>query len=250
MTGIILSDAGLLVQGLSRGGARWIKEVIPPPSPSKRVLADLYRKWFLIGSLIRFSVSGNIGVLFFYIIERFLYYRLCGISNLPVIVEEYKDSVSYFFGYLIQIVTQHLLNAFLVYGLDTIDTREKYFKTLLAQFSVYGLSLVGSTIMNLVLLNSGMERSTAFFATLIVFAVVNYFLIEWAVRKTTASTETKAYKGRSSLQRIQRGGSMPPPALFGVTKDWTRTTVIFNPDVPVNSEKVNKSRLALLNKQL
>jgi hypothetical protein len=258
MTGIILSNSDLLIQGISRGGARWFKEAIPPPSPSRRVLADLYKKWFLIGSLIRFSVSGNIGVLFFYIIERFIYHQLCQISSLPVIIEEYKDSVSYFSGYLLQIVSQHLLNAFLVYGLDTIDTKEKYIKTLVGQFSVYGLSLVGSTILNLFLLSSGMERNTAFFSTMIVFAVVNYFLIQWVVHKTAASVSEKGissstkkgYKTSAPLQRIQRGGSLSPPPLFGVTKPPRERTIILNPGVPVNADTVNESRLSLIKKQI
>jgi hypothetical protein len=258
MTGIILSNSDLLIQGISRGGARWFKEAIPPPLPPKRVLADLYKKWFLISSLIRFSVSGNLGVICFYVIERFIYHQLCQISSLPVIIEEYKDSVSYFVGYLIQIVSQHLLNALLVYGLDTIDTREKYIKTLLAQFSVYGFSLVGSTILNLFLLSSGMERNTAFFSTMIAFAVVNYFLIQYVVHKTTtsisekvvASATKKGYKMSASLQKIQRGGSLSPPPLFGVTKPLPERTIILNPDVPVNADTVNKSRLSFIKKQM
>lgn len=233
MKGIVfVPNSTPLVQEISRGGARIFREsAVPVPAPSKGLLVELYERWFLINQLIRFSVSGNLGVICFYIIERLLYHQLCQISSLPDILEEYKDSVSYFFGYLIQIVTQHLLNAALVYGLDTIDTREKYFKTLLGQFSVYGFSLFGSTILNLVLLQNGIDRNTSFFATMILFAIVNYFMIQWVVQRATAAiyekdmiARKKGYTSpndknsrnkRTVLPRVSRGGATKSRTWFG-----------------------------------
>jgi hypothetical protein len=54
---------------------------------------------------------------------------------LPPVVKEYMDSVSFFFAYVLQVIPQHWLHAYLVYGMDTIDTRQKYFTTLLGCYS-------------------------------------------------------------------------------------------------------------------
>jgi putative flippase GtrA len=216
-----------------RGGA---PRAFAPPSRTRRNPAisqksNLYQKWFLIPSLARFSVSGNIGTLCFYFIERFLYSCLLKHEeSLPVVMNEYKDSISYFFGYLIQIVTQHLLNALLVYGLDTIDTYKKYIATLVAQFAVYGSSLVGSTLLNMVLLQTGMERTRAFFVTMIVFAAVNYVLINWVVQKQKSKDDSI---NRTKLR--SRGGGMG---------------ILFTPDRSVDSNRVNQqTRLAFFLKR-
>ncbi|KAL3944984.1 MAG: hypothetical protein SGBAC_000960 [Bacillariaceae sp.] len=256
---VFVPSSSTLVQEISRGGSLLFREsAVPAPAPSRSLLVELYARWFQVSSLIRFSVSGNLGVVFFYIIERMLYFQLCQVSNLPEILEEYKDSVSYFFGYLVQIVTQHLLNAALVYGLDTIDTREKYLKTLAGQFSVYGFSLVGSTILNLVLLRYGIDRNTAFFATMILFAVVNYFMIQWVVQKATAAIYEKdmvaarkkgyrpppndknARNKRTVLPRVSRGGGTKSRFWFGrIFRRQKRRE--YNPRDGVDSDVVNES---------
>ncbi len=51
------------------------------------------------------------------------------------ILKKNKESISFFFSYLIQIVAQHFLNAFFVYGLESISTREKYVNTLVLTYS-------------------------------------------------------------------------------------------------------------------
>lgn len=228
MSSIVISaPSAFLIQGVARGGARIFSKGVPPPPPPSR-LSDLYQKWFTIPSLARFSVSGNIGTLCFYFIERFIYNWLCQQPSLPAFAQEFKDSISYFLGYLLQIVSQHLLNALLVYGLDTINTKKKYYSTLLAQFAVYGFSLVGSTILNYALLQTGMDRTKAFFATMILFAFVNYALINWSVQK---SAILKTDKRKTT--NIPRGGR-----------------IYFNPGRPVNAERVNQTRLAFVtNKQ-
>ena len=50
-------------------------------------------------------------------------------------LEKNKESISFFLSYLIQIFAQHFLNAFFVYGLNSIGTKEKYFHTLLLTYS-------------------------------------------------------------------------------------------------------------------
>ncbi|CAJ1936293.1 unnamed protein product [Cylindrotheca closterium] len=262
---VFIPSSSTLVQGINRGGALLFREssAVPATAPSRSLLVELYKRWFQISSLIRFSVSGNIGVVCFYIIERMLYAQLCQIDGLPDILEEYKDSVSYFFGYLLQIFTQHLLNATLVYGLDTIDTREKYLKTLIGQFSVYGFSLFGSTILNLALLRYGIDRNTSFFTTMILFAIVNYFLIQWVVQRATAAAYEKdmaarkkgytllpnnnnknARNKRTVLQRVSRGGATESRSWFG--RIFRRQRREYNSGEEVDRDEVNESCVAFV----
>jgi hypothetical protein len=50
-------------------------------------------------------------------------------------LQKNKESISFFISYLIQILAQHFLNAFFVYGLDSIDTKDKYISTLVVTYS-------------------------------------------------------------------------------------------------------------------
>ena len=243
MTLIVVSPTSdLLVREISRGGARFVQNSTPTTSSSNTKVtgsaAELYAKWFQISSLVRFCVSGNLGNLCFYLIERLVYYQLCQIKSLPSWVEEYKDSVSFAIGYLLQIITQHLLHAFLVYGLDTINTREKYMKTLLGQAYVYSFALVGSTVLNLFLLRTGLEKTKAFFATMVLFAIINYFLIEWVVKRVTTSSSAKNVATGNSSKTIRGGGGFVTPP-YSVTT--TRTNHL-NAPAPVDVEKVNNEK--------
>jgi hypothetical protein len=119
-----------------RGGARRAAAV-PPPPPRAINLNRIYQDFYQWNEVLRFFISGNVGTVIFFALERFVF----GLLNrhldlLPVMIVEYKDSVSFFVAYAMQISTQHWLNAFLVYGMQTISTREKYFKTLCFCFSV------------------------------------------------------------------------------------------------------------------
>ncbi len=51
------------------------------------------------------------------------------------ILERNKESISFFLSYLIQILAQHFLNAFFVYGLESISTKERYANTLMLTYS-------------------------------------------------------------------------------------------------------------------
>jgi len=116
-----------------RGGAR----TPPPPPPAAlgnydKLYADFY-KW---PEALRFFVSGNLGNMLFFTLERTLHSLLIrNLEALPALVLEYKDAVTFMVAYFIQIASQHFLNAYIVYGLQTISTREKYIKTLIACYS-------------------------------------------------------------------------------------------------------------------
>ena len=202
-----------------RGGAAARLGSAPVKTPS--LIQELYNQWYQLSEISRFFVSGNIGNVCFYFIENFINNQLCNASSLPPFVKEYKDTVSFFVGYILQIVSQHSLNAFLVYGLETINTREKYIKTLLGQYSAYGLSLCGSTLLNLLLLRCGMEKTIAFFTTMAVFACANYFVIGWIVR--LAAEKSSADKVKNGDRKKKGAGIQRATRMFargGAVRDY------------------------------
>jgi hypothetical protein len=123
------SLAAVAVASMVRGGAR--KPMPPPPSPQEAT----YDAFMKLNEPLRFFISGNIGNVIFFYTERLTFYLLNKMDGLPSAIKEYIDSVSFFIAYLVQVVPQHWLHAFLVYGLDTIDTRQKYFTTLFGCYS-------------------------------------------------------------------------------------------------------------------
>lgn len=123
------SLAAVAVASMVRGGAR--KPLPPPPSPQEAT----YDAFMKLNEPLRFFISGNIGNVIFFYTERLTFYLLNKMDGLPSTLKEYIDSVSFFIAYLVQVVPQHWLHAFLVYGLDTIDTRQKYFTTLFGCYS-------------------------------------------------------------------------------------------------------------------
>ena len=112
-------------------------------------------------------------------------------TNLTEFLQTYKDSVSFFTAYVVQIVTGHLLYAILVYGLHMIDTRHKYWQTLWGQFQIYGLGLFGATAMQSYLLSLQFDKTTAFVITTASFAGINYLLVSWVVQRVTTANATK-----------------------------------------------------------
>jgi len=110
-------------------------------------------------------------------------------SDLHSILTKYEHSLTFFLGYVLHIIPQHLLHATLVYGLDTISTFRKYAVTLLGTYSAMSIALVGSTVLNHYLLHTfHMEKHVAFLSTLTIFAGVNYVVIGWFVNKAVQST--------------------------------------------------------------
>lgn len=116
------------VASMVRGGA---KKQLPPPPPQN----PSYDAFLKLNEPLRFFISGNVGNVVFFYIERLTFYLLNKMDSLPSVVKEYIDSVSFFIAYLLQVVPQHWLHAYLVYGLENIDNRQKYFTTLLGCYS-------------------------------------------------------------------------------------------------------------------
>jgi branched-subunit amino acid transport protein len=116
-----------------RGGAR---TALPPPSPEKGFsLEGLYDAFMKINEPLRFFISGTCGNVVFFYIERLAFFLLKKNENLPTVMKDYLDSVSFFIAYILQVIPQHWFHALLVYGLHSIDTRKKYFTTLFGCYS-------------------------------------------------------------------------------------------------------------------
>ena len=200
-----------LIAVATRGGAVNLFRKVPPPPPVEpSLIANVYGQWFRLSSLVRFFVSGNLGNICFFFIERALYQFISTLDTIPDFVDSYKDTLSFFAGYLLQIVSQHLLHAVLVYGLDTINTRQKYWKTLLCQFYAYGMALFGSTFLNLFLIRSGFDKTTAFFSTMVIFAIINYHLIGFLTERALKRAAPEPEKPKGFMR--QGGRKHGPPA--------------------------------------
>ncbi|KAL7574464.1 hypothetical protein ACA910_015833 [Epithemia clementina (nom. ined.)] len=100
-------------------------------------------------------------------------------------VEHSKDSISFLAGFWLHILPQHALHALLVYGLDSIDTRQKYWTTLMGMYQALSTSAVASTLLNTLLLKTlAMPKTTVFVMTMLICSVVNYFWIGWIVQRS------------------------------------------------------------------
>ena len=184
------------------------KRVPPSKAATEDRLNQLYTTWFKVSQPIRFFVSGNIGNVLLFYFERISYFFLGHIDEwlslgLPQFVTEYKDSVSFFLAYICLLPTQHLLNAMLVFGHDTIDTREKYLKTLFAQTNVYLFALCGSTVLNAMLMKTGMNKTLVFCLTLWIFACFNYVVINYLERRITGDAAPSPRKPTRKAGRNQ-----------------------------------------------
>lgn len=182
-------------------------------------LVRLYHAWLLLPQIFRFFVAGNLGNLGFFYLEKVIFR---GLSHLLVAstevysflldnIEKHQDGLSFFSAYVVQIVTTHLLYAILVYGLETIDTYEKYSKTLWGQFKVYGFGLFGATALNSALIRRGMQKTAAFWVTTASFALVNYVLVSKVVRSAVeSSAEAAATASNGSSDDVGTGAKRSP----------------------------------------
>mmetsp|Transcript_22466 Transcript_22466/g.42431 ORF Transcript_22466/g.42431 Transcript_22466/m.42431 type:complete len:129 (+) Transcript_22466:137-523(+) len=107
----------------------------------------LYSTWKQ-NSAIRFITSGILGNVVFFGLDKMLFpvilrvaSRLSVSTDRSVIVsgskwmKENAASVSFFVAYLLDIALQHFLNAWLVFGLETISTRELYLSSLTTSYT-------------------------------------------------------------------------------------------------------------------
>eukprot|EP00584_Thalassiosira_punctigera_P007870 CAMPEP_0172535824 /NCGR_PEP_ID=MMETSP1067-20121228/7662_1 /TAXON_ID=265564 ORGANISM="Thalassiosira punctigera, Strain Tpunct2005C2" /NCGR_SAMPLE_ID=MMETSP1067 /ASSEMBLY_ACC=CAM_ASM_000444 /LENGTH=210 /DNA_ID=CAMNT_0013320779 /DNA_START=80 /DNA_END=709 /DNA_ORIENTATION=+ len=157
-------------------------------------------------SAIRFGAAGLLGNAVFFGLDKMLLPTVVraastlSVSDRSAVIISWsrwtKDnaaSVSFFLAYLLDIALQHFLNAWLVFGLETISTRELYFNSLATTYTAYFGTLCGSTILQAYLLQRGLSKSVAFWTTIGLGAFVNYFVLNFlnaASEKTDKSSTT------------------------------------------------------------
>jgi uncharacterized membrane protein len=212
ISNVLFSSADLST--LVRGGAKAASK--PPPSSkilgaisnTKSAVANTF---YAIPKPLRFFISGNLGNVVFFYCERGVSAGLESVADLPVLVQSYKESVSFFLGYVIHIVFQHFLHAFLVYGLATINTLAKYFTTLFGTYGTYVTSAVLSTALNGAFLKMGMDKTVAFVSTLYFFAIINYLVIGWIVKKSSQDVTVKQgrQKQRNTKTKTKTNKNVP-----------------------------------------
>lgn len=162
----------------------------------------------------RFIAAGILGNIVFFLIDYILYNKILIPSGkkqlLPKVISHNVESASFFLSYLLQTGVQHMFNAFLVYGLETIETRKKYIDTLVLTYSSYSVSMIGSTIGNLLLIKQGVPKNIAFWGTIVGFGFVNFFLLSFLVGgdKGEATHEKEQEKSnKKTLSKKVRGNN-------------------------------------------
>ena len=99
----------------------------------------LYKIWQQ-NTAIRFGTSGILGNAIFFGLDRILFPVILNAagrsaSNMSKLIVHNAASVSFFVAYLLDIAVQHLLNAWLVFGLETINTRQQYLSSLATSYT-------------------------------------------------------------------------------------------------------------------
>jgi hypothetical protein len=187
-------------------------------SSDQFAISNVFPKlWFSsVPEPIRFVTAANLGNIAFFKIDQALYNLviLPLSKDMPKFFQRNRETVSFFFAYLIQVGLQHFLNAALVYGIDTIATTEKYLQTLAVTYSSYSFSLIGSTIGNAILIKQGVPKNVAFWGTILGFGVINFFLLKYLMTKSNANVEVGKNTGHVSTNKK----SVPPVQKRAVTK--------------------------------
>ena len=91
------------------------------------------------------------------------------------------------------------LNAWLVFGLDTIGSREQYLSSLATTYTAYFGTLCGSTVLQSFLLQRGISHDIAFAFTIALGSLVNYIVLTAlnAVNSAESSESSKQIKTNS-----------------------------------------------------
>jgi len=95
----------------------------------------LYNAWQQ-NTAIRFGTSGILGNAIFFGLDRILFPVILNAAgksasdNMSKWIIHNAASVSFFVAYLLDIAIQHILNAWLVFGLESINTRQLYLSSL------------------------------------------------------------------------------------------------------------------------
>lgn len=168
---------------------------------------DITKAWYSVPQIFRFFVSGTLGNVILFFIDSSFYKNvmLKHANDFPKMVNQNAESVSFFVCYFFQIVIQHLMNSFLVFGWHTIDTRKKYMVSLVGCYATLGTSLVLSTFLNAFMLKNGVPKNIAFWGTLYGFGVMNFLVLSWL------SAPKEKVESDLDPSKLARGGEILLP---------------------------------------
>merc|ERR1711916_239771 len=141
----------------------------------------------IMNEFVLFNISGGIGTALF-----FALYTL--IETYYPAGWEYKTTVAWVVSYTLSIGWQHALHQAIVFGPPPPGT--SYWGSLAKTYVVYSASLVISSILNFVLVESlGVSSTFAFVFGLAVTGVVNYVASKtWAFADADANADAKPAK--------------------------------------------------------
>ncbi len=166
------------------------------------------RSYWSENAAVRFAASGFIGNAIFFGLDIAFLPIIKGASQKQCFIKASKtiadnaESISFFAAYLVDIIVQHFLNALLVFGLDTIATRQLYLSSLAAAYTAYFGTLCGSTVLQAYLLRLGVGKSIAFWSTIALGSVVNYLVLTaLAARSEAASCKSKSVSDNKSKRK-------------------------------------------------
>ena len=164
----------------------------------------LYNAWQQ-NTAIRFGTSGILGNAIFFGLDRILFPVIMNAasklsaSNISKWISQNAASVSFFVAYLLDIAVQHLLNAWLVFGLETINTRQLYLSSLATSYTAYFGTLCGSTILQAFLIQHGVSKADAFWITIALGSIINYIVLtSLNATKKTDEQESKCYNSSNT----------------------------------------------------
>ena len=182
------------------------------------------RTYWEENSAVRFAASGFIGNAAFYGLD---------IAILPIIkrvsqrqwkasktIAIHAESISFFVAYLIDIFLQHFLNALLVFGLETIATREMYLSSLAAAYTAYFGTLCGSTILQAYLLRLGVSKSIAFWSTIALGSLVNYVVLTALAARAKSQSNGTAENQLCTTNKSDVKSKKPKIAMIGMPKHF------------------------------
>ena len=177
---------------------------------SNIVVDRIYHGWWFgqVPEIFRFCFTGSLANVFFLWLEHLLFVVATESPTATIVLtsvfdveEDHAATISYTIAYLLQIVTTHMLNALLVYGLSTVDTFSKYVTTLRRQFYAYSTGMVLSVMLFGYLTSTSrpqwlqwMDRRTALWTTTFIIAGVNYVVIGKIMKDPSTSSSSARNK--------------------------------------------------------
>uniref|UniRef100_A0A7S3L6V6 Uncharacterized protein n=1 Tax=Amphora coffeiformis TaxID=265554 RepID=A0A7S3L6V6_9STRA len=211
---LILRGGGAVLSRSGGSSAHTNKGKKSTKSTQQQSLYDaIGNRWYQIPQPLRYFVSGNLGNLCLYVLDKALRLWMESMTHPPKNI----DSMAYFMAYILHVAAQHAFHAFLVYGLESVSTRQVYWSTLLGTFQAYTGSAIGSTFLNSYLVKQGWNRDIVFITTISFFSCLNYFWISYMVKReeekagvieVSGSKQDGKFVGRRKQGKVRnmRGG--------------------------------------------